>query len=295
MRGGDSGHWNPGRRQPRFRDKGIYVRLRGRSAAALAVAVTGLGIAVGMTALAPASGLREVATSSTADGPWWLGQSFAGLALTHGEDGHYVYGDCDPSGEETGCSPPLQVVNHSTCERNPVAIDFPPRRVFLLRGGGIAADYGDARIDLGTGDTTVVIFAHSDRLALSAARQLRRRGESAPSTRLPTPRYPRAVMEELKRVWVAFSRYRAVRGVARVTGLSPRMVEVRLRVARFLGSRAMRAVRVPHRSWQAVQRDRQVDFWAQEFGARDAMREFAVSRSQLGRIVRRVRGLTGRC
>jgi hypothetical protein len=289
MPGGNGDRRDRGRRRPPLRNDGIHVRTHGGTAATLAVAVAVLAIASG------AGGVTASERSSARDGRWWLGRSFAGLELTHSEGGHYVYGDCDPGGEEGGCSPPLQIVNHSTCERNPVAIDIPPRRVFRLRDAGIATDYRDATIDVGTGHKTVVVFAHSGRLALRAARQLRRRSESAPSTRLSAPRYPRAVMEELKRVWVAYSRYRTVNAVARTTGLSPEVVRVRLDVARLLGSRALRHVRVPHRSWQAVQRDRQADFWAQEFGARDAMREFAVSWSELRRMIQRVRGLTGRC
>lgn len=92
MRGGDRERRDRGRRQPPFRDEGIYVSVRGRSAAALAVAVTTVAMAVGLTALAVASGIRGVAAPSTADGQWWLWLSFAGLNLTHAEDGHYVYG-----------------------------------------------------------------------------------------------------------------------------------------------------------------------------------------------------------
>jgi hypothetical protein len=55
---------------------------------------------------------------------------------------------------------------------------------------------------------------------------------------------------------------------------------------------ALRGVPVPRRSWPEVQRDRQIAF-AAETG--DAQRRFGLTREQVRRAVRRVRGLVGKC
>jgi hypothetical protein len=72
-------------------------------------------------------------------------------------------------------------------------------------------------------------------------------------------------------------------------------VRLRLRLARMLGHRALRDVSAPRRSWRRVQRDRQIAFTALEFGVRQAARDHRLSRSQVRRAIRRVRGLAGRC
>ena len=164
-----------------------------------------------------------------------------------------------------------------------------------MRRGGIAAAYGDNGVDVGIGRRTVTVFAEDEQLAVAAARQLRLRGVNSPPRLFPSPIYPRAVLAEIVRVTEARRRLHSVRGIARATGLSASAVRVRLHLARMLGSGALRGVHGPGRSWRSVKHDRQVAFWAQEFGERDARRHFRLSRAQLRRALHRVRGLVGDC
>ena len=248
-----------------------------------------LAAVVGCTLLVPAP-----AAAAPAD--FWLGPSFEGLPLdvdTRG--GFYDYGPCDPPpGSDGGCASALQVQNSTACERNPVAIDIAPNRIFRVRGGAIAALYSRDRVDVTTGRQAVAVFS-LDRRAIRAVRALRRRSEPAPPRRLPRPVFPRAVREELVRVIVARRRYPTVRSIVRATGVPAWRVRVRLRIARLVGRGALRGVRPPARSWRAVQRDRQAALQANEFGERRTAREFRVTRRELRRMIRRVRGLAGRC
>jgi hypothetical protein len=59
---------------------------------------------------------RDVAAQ--AEGPvFYVGTEFAGLPLTHAEkwpeespiEASFIYGDCEPSGDEPRCTPPLQI------------------------------------------------------------------------------------------------------------------------------------------------------------------------------------------
>ena len=65
----------------------------------------------------------------------------------------YIYGTCEPSGD-SGCAPPLEIQSWSVRDRKPSR-----------------APEGN-EIHLRRGDVTIVIFAHSDRLARAAARAL---------------------------------------------------------------------------------------------------------------------------
>jgi hypothetical protein len=83
----------------------------------------------------------------------------------------YVYGTCHAT-SDTGCSPPVQVQSWSACHRK--------------RSLGI----GPSDIGLSRGETTVVIFATSKRLARTAARALRK--AQPPDRSLPATRKLRA-------------------------------------------------------------------------------------------------------
>jgi hypothetical protein len=220
---------------------------------------------------------------------WWLGEEFEGLPLTSEQGGLFVYGDC----EESPCTPPLEVQNRTTCARNPVAIDLPPSRIYRVRGGGIAADYGDG-IDVLTARSTVTVYSSSAR-ERRAVKQLRRRRAEAPPETLRRPRFPWPVLAEIKRVAVAAQRHESIRGISRAIGVSRWRVRVRLRLAELLGDQALADVSAPGISWRRVQHYRQVAFWAHEFGAREAMKRYELTRRELRRIVRRVRGLAGEC
>lgn len=241
---------------------------------------------------------RPVATLALAAAPFWLGQSFEGLPLTTQQSGStggdlFVYGSCEAK-PDSGCSPPLQVQNATTCTRNAVGLDVVPRSIHRVRGAGIAATYERGGIDVSTGRTTAAVYTSTDRRAARAVAALRRRSQSKPGS-LPPPVFPPAVLKELKRVVVAWNRERRVSAVAAALGLRAAHVRTRLTVARLLPARALRAVEPPRRSWANIQRDRQVAFWAHEFGRRKAMEQFELGRAQVRRAVRRVRGLAGEC
>jgi hypothetical protein len=223
--------------------------------------------------------------------PFWLGPSFAGYPLVaHDETGVFVYGNCQATSDQ-GCQPPLQVQDRTTCERNVVALDVVPRRVYRLRGHAIAAVYGRGTIDVAAGHTTTTTSARGDQLAYRAARALRRRGQPRPKP-LGAPVYPAPVLGELKRVVAAARTPESAEEIGRYLGLGPGHVRTRVRVARLLPRGTLRHVPVPRRSWAQVQHDRQIAFAAQQH---QAQRRFGLSRAQVRSAVRRVRGLTGRC
>lgn len=226
---------------------------------------------------------------------YWLGPSFAGLAVDESA-GATFYGTCEipPGQDEGGCAPPLEVQTDSACQRNPVAIDRTSTRVSRVRGGAIAVDYGDM-IDVGIAASTVTIFADDPSIAHAAPRELRRRSESVAPSRYAAPRYPRAALAELKRVVVARSRLRTSRRIGRELGLSASAVATRLRVADLLPRRVLRRVPVPQLSFRQIQRNRQAAFKAEEFGEQSVARELRITRDELRRRIRSVRGLTGHC
>jgi hypothetical protein len=138
---------------------------------------------------------------------YYLGSSFQGLALEHSRrqctapnperseaaggaidpdslgrshNVQYIYGTCE-EGPDYGCAPPLEIETWPACERSPAdytvgipeaPVTLEPRRVLTVRGVP-ARDYGEGRLELSTGDVTVVIFGTSEDLILSAAQQLR--------------------------------------------------------------------------------------------------------------------------
>lgn len=229
-------------------------------------------------------------SASEAPGAYWLGESFRGLPLTDTSGSGYIYGDCEAT-SDTGCAPPVDVQNTSACARNPLGLDVAPTRIHQLPGGAIAAAYGGGSVDVGIGRHTVTVFA--DR-ALEAAPQLRRRSAEAPPARYPPPVYPKAALRELKRVLAARKRLHTIRALARVTGVPPKATRARLRLARLFEG-ALAGVKAPTRSAAAVEHDRQVAFEAQEFGEAGTVRRLGITRAQLRKVVRRVRGLTGDC
>jgi hypothetical protein len=238
--------------------------------------------------------LHVVAAAAVASAPFWLGPSFAGHPLVSQTDGGVlVYGNCKiPEGQdEGGCSPPLQLQDRTTCERNVVALDVVPRRIYRLRGSGIAADYGEASIDVSSGHTTTTVFGNSDRFARRATKAMRRRGQAHPR-RLSAPVYPPAVLKELKRVIAASHTPRSAEEIGNALGLGPGVVRARVRLARLLPGGTLRHVPVPRRSWAQVQHDRQIAFAAQ---THQAQQRFGLTRAQVRRAVRRARGLTGSC
>jgi hypothetical protein len=221
---------------------------------------------------------------------YWLGPYFAGLRLTHtGEspgtestppDKSFSYGDCELPEGEGGCSLPVDVQNWSSCYRNPIGLDRLPLKVFLVRGGGLAAQYESTGVDIGTGNRTVTIFADYE-LVGAAIRELRTEADAEPQPLAP-PVYPMPVLRELKRA------------TTKPGELRPEEVKVRLRIAKLLGPDALADVPPPTMSVETVERLRQLSFRA-AFNIAKTARENGLTKAELRRKVKRVRGLAGFC
>jgi hypothetical protein len=120
---------------------------------------------------------------------------FAGEPF-RGNNVSYIYGTCTPVGD-TGCRPPLVVQSAPACERNPSLYPsrFPRER--LTTQGVPAAYFDDAkRLELYTGDSTVVIFGSNREQVFAASRALRSLPEAqrpaqqpavSPGDHLPEP------------------------------------------------------------------------------------------------------------
>ena len=227
---------------------------------------------------------------------YWLGPYFAGLRLTHTSSFNgksFSYGDCEPPPGEGGCSLPAQVQNSSSCDRNPIGIDRLPYRVFLVRGGGLAAEYERTGVDVGTGSRTVTVYTNEFELMGAALREIRPQSDSAPQPLAP-PTYPMPVLRELKRVTVAKKPFDAIGAIAMAIDLPAAEVRLRLRIAELLGPDALAGVPPPTMSTATVERLRQLAFKAQ-FNLARAARKLGISKAALRRKVNRVRGLTGHC
>lgn len=254
-------------------------------------------VAMGALVLIAAAGAQAGDAAQPSGEQYWLGPYFAGLRLTHVSSGSpdktFAYGDCEIApGAEGGCSVPAQVQNSSSCDRNPLAIDRVPSRVFLVRGGGLAVEYERTGIDVTTGSRTVTLYAEFELMG-AALREVSRQSDSIPQPLAP-PEYPPAALRELKRVTAAASRYHGVGAIARATGLPPAEVNVRLRIAALLGPEALAGVPVPKISTTTVERLRQLAFRSQLDLGR-AARKRGISKAALLAKIRPVRGLTGYC
>jgi hypothetical protein len=261
-------------------------------ASLLAVVVVQAAACGGESLPASASEPRAEAAAARG-GPYWLGPRHSGLKLSATIEGAYVYGTCETA-PDSGCSPPFQVQNRTTCERNPLILDVAPSRVIRLRGA-IAAVYG-SMIDVGAGRHTVTVFGPGRRKTLRAARSLRPHPRAALGGPLPAPRPLPIVLAELRRAVDAKARHGTVAAVARKTGLKPWQVRARLRYATLLGPGALAGVEPPSRPWRVVARERQIALNVLAFGSRRRAAEQAgITVAEVRRIERRVRGLSGRC
>jgi hypothetical protein len=121
---------------------------------------------------------------------YWLGEQYNGSnvrAINHrdGQDPRslapslpdYVsvkYGECNTSNTDTGCFPPLEVQIWPACGRNRAMYQMGPespypREDLTLRGVPAAFFDMDSRLELYTGDVTVVLFGSQRQQLLSAA------------------------------------------------------------------------------------------------------------------------------
>lgn len=227
---------------------------------------------------------------------YWLGPYFAGLRLTHVSSFNgksFSYGDCELPQGEGGCSVPAQVQNFSSCERNPIGLDRLPYRVFLIRGGGLGAEYERTGVDVGTGHQTVTMFTNEFELMGAALREIRPQSDPAPQPMAP-PVYPMPVLRELKRVTVAKKRFEGVGAIARAIDLPAAEVRLRLKIAELLGPDALTGVPPPKMSTATVERLRRLAINGQFNPVRGARRH-GMSVATYRAKIRRVRGLTGHC
>jgi hypothetical protein len=235
------------------------------------------------------------ATGQGSGEPWWLGPYFAGMRVTGTpeETGRtYVYGECELPEGEGGCSPPAQVQTTTSCDRNPIALDVLPAKVYLLRGEGLAVDY-EGMIDVGSGRQTVTLFARYE-LVGAALEEMRPRSQPAPQPLAP-PVYPLPVLRELVRVTSVAGKYRGARALAKAVKLTPDEVRLRLRIAGLLGPETLAGVRPPTMSIATVERLRQLGFLVEEEPVRTA-RKLGVSVAALKKKLRPIRGLApGTC
>ena len=141
----------------------------------------------------PSTFARADAHAFSAFPLYWLGSSFNRLPLTAitrrndaaiaGQDVRadyvgFVYGDCVAT-DETGCPPPLEVQVWPACERALAdyaltpAGDPVPHHMTRVRGVPAASFERGLRLELYTGEVTVVIFGLARQPVLRAATALR--------------------------------------------------------------------------------------------------------------------------
>jgi hypothetical protein len=241
---------------------------------------------------APASGQESGRLSKSE--MYWLGPYFAGLRLTDTRYQMFAYGECDFPEGEGGCSPPVQVQNATSCTRNPIAVDSLARKMFLVRGGGLAVEYAPGAVDLGTGRQTASLRVSEPEVLGAALREVRRRSEAGPEPLAP-PVYPLPVLRELKRVTVAEERLDGVAAIAKATELPPDEVELRLRIAELLGPDVLAGVPAPTLSVDTVERWRQLAFGVQTHNLAHTAERHKMSVASLRKKIRQVRGLAGGC
>jgi hypothetical protein len=111
---------------------------------------------------------------------------------------NYMYGDCElapAKGEkyvEGGCAPPLQIHSYPACERSlaDYQVDentpYPHAEPQTLPGGAIQVSFdGGTRVEIYTGQSTIVIFGDDPELVARAAQSVRR-DQPAPAVGTPT-------------------------------------------------------------------------------------------------------------
>jgi hypothetical protein len=182
----------------------------GRGALAVGIGV----VALAAPSVAPARSHFEPCVRSGRPIPfttYWLGPTFEGLPVTHRSyscsggtiepwrtnSASYVYGDCqpDPTQDDSSCAPPFEVQTQPACDHN--LSDYMLGGAFSigahrlsLRGVPAISVIGDPRIELYTGDVSVVVFADTHAQARRAVAALQRAPAfraGAAAGRLPAP------------------------------------------------------------------------------------------------------------
>jgi hypothetical protein len=94
----------------------------------------------------------------------------------------YIYGDCVP-GSDSGCAPPVEIQSAPACERRPSRRVRRRARRHEIRGAPAVQFPGESRLELFTGDATVMIFGHTPEEVRKGAAALR----SIPGSRVSVP------------------------------------------------------------------------------------------------------------
>jgi hypothetical protein len=86
----------------------------------------------------------------------------------------FTYGKCEIEGSDEGCAPPIEIANEPACMRNfalygDSAVAAPTR----IRGAPASFFEGGSRLEIQTGETTIVIFGYTKRDVLAVAKTLR--------------------------------------------------------------------------------------------------------------------------
>ena len=117
------------------------------------------------------------------DGLYYAGLSFAGLPLTHVDDGGlFVYGDCTPKSDQ-GCAPPIEIQHFSFRPRD-WALAMGCHRLASLRGVPTVRHDGLVLVTRGTFVKIYARDAAEDRRIALALRPVR----GPNPERLPPPR-----------------------------------------------------------------------------------------------------------
>jgi len=183
---------------------------------------------------------------------YWAGQSFAGLPLAaiNRDEGRlaFVYGNCRPD-RDVDCHPPLQIQTTSICDLNPVEFYKSPRRSRRI-GQLVVREYGNGERQLSIGASTVLVFGRGQiaERALSALRP----ADEPRGVHLPRARYPRTLIEEVRRVHDSYERLGTVGAVRTKLRISQQAVRLRLALADEIGARRLNR---PAKSYRAALRD----------------------------------------
>jgi len=230
-------------------------------------------------------------------GIFWAGSTLDGLSLAKvlraPGSTTLIYGGCAPrpTGDGAGCTPPLEIEVSSLCDRNALVLDVRPSSRRVSRGASVLT-YGDGRRELAAGDSNVVISARPSvaRRALAALRPVDHRWQAS----LPSARYPRYYIAQLRRVFDVYRRGGAD-AVRRRLGISRSAALFEFDLARGLGAARLRRVRGSSPTLVQVKQDRLAAELVGVQGERSAARALGMSLRQLRASAQRRRDRSRGC
>jgi Tol biopolymer transport system component len=187
---------------------------------------------------------------------YWLGRSFEGLSLSAALGDRYGFSfEYDDCGRSPGtCEPGFEVQVSSICRDYPLAFPPPDASQTVIsrkRGGLLVVGVGGGPL-LYTGSAAVKPIVSRERRdrVLSA---LRRFGRGRREHSFPPPRFPAAMLRELRRTERAYDELHSLRRVRDRLGVSKSEVRFRLRLSTVLRAfgrlgttHCPRVKRVPH-------------------------------------------------